>query len=430
MKPYLLFLFSTLIALSLMPLSVCGFDTNVFTWPASISNFGPYTLISPIQNSVVMTPNSNAPAELEPLSHRYHHHVVLARAGWMTFLASTSAGQHEDQDGVQCHVFVSTNNGITWGAPVVAVPSQTTWSTNIYSTWRRIPYPRNATFYNGTNYLTFAVDQFTDAGIVGAALLSCSLGADGNIGTLFRISTAAYDPTNGYPVPVYDSTIGPALLADSKLYGKWGGSYAPVDNSAPWGAWLQTNSNTFLEPSTVSADGSSSNFYRIWRVLGGYTGGVTITNLAVNRSSDAGATWTEPIPTTVPNEPSETAVLRLSTGQFAFIGNARKYTGCATLERDPLFLGITGPNSVAITNVWAIRQNMGCFPIWPGNSKQGGAQYPGAIQVGNYIYTGYSVHKEWLGFSRVLIPGLADNNNDGPTNPIVALSVGSLNIRQ
>ena len=126
-----------------------AFDTNAFTWPAGVSNSGPYTLVSVISNYTVITPNGSAPVENDPLTHRYHHHVVMARAGYVTFLAASSAGAQEDQDGQQCHIYVSMNNGRTWSNPIVILPSQSQWTTNIFQTGKRIPYPRNATCYGG-----------------------------------------------------------------------------------------------------------------------------------------------------------------------------------------------------------------------------------------------------------------------------------------
>jgi hypothetical protein len=169
------------------------FSTNLFTWPVGVSNAGPYPLLSVISNYVVMTPNSNSPAENEPLSHRYKHHIRVAYQSGITWIAAASAGANEAQSGQQCHLFWSTNVGATWSAPIVAVSSQTAWKTNIEENGARWTYPRNMTTYNGTNYATFAVDTVFNGGdLQAAALLSCAINSDGTTGSLFRISTEDY----------------------------------------------------------------------------------------------------------------------------------------------------------------------------------------------------------------------------------------------
>ena len=84
-----------------------------------------------------------------------------------------------------------------------------------------------------------------------------------------------------------------------------------------------------------------------------------------------------------------------------------------------------------ITNVTSIRQGLTGTPTYSGTGKGGGAQYPDAVQVGNYLYVSYSMQKESIGFSRVLIPGLADDNSDAwPSNyqAAVTINVGKLNV--
>jgi hypothetical protein len=223
---------------------------------------------------------------------------------------------------------------------------------------------------------------------------------------------------NGKAPVDYDSTLGPPLMTISKLYGCWGGT-APgggVDRS--WIGWRWDGTGTTVEPNVFSSDGSSTNFYRIWRVVNGYNN-----NLVVQQySTNAGADWSTNMESEIPNSPSETVGRRLADERTVFVGNPKYYSGSG---RDPLFLAITDANSTSITNVWAIRQGISQTPTYRGWGKGGGSSYPDCVQVGNYLYVSYSMQKESIGFSRVLIPGLEDNNNDY-YSAISALNIGTL----
>jgi hypothetical protein len=349
-------------------------------------------------------------------THQFHHHTRISWFHGMTFLAFSSSGTNEDQGGQQCAISFSSNRGLTWSTPPTQViPSQSEWTDIHTDDGQRITYPRNFTLYNGTNYLTCAVDFRTNGGYRhGAALISCPVFTDGTIGSIFRISTNSYPSTDGKAVPSYDSVLGPPLLLDSaELFGCWGGTAPGGGSSSDWVGWKFDGVSTWVEPNVFPLDILGQNFIKLWRETGIAFGK---TNVGLSWSTNRGVTWTNPIDISqIPNAPSETAGLMLIDGRYAIIGNAVNHF---PVIRDPLFLAITAMGGTAITNVSAIRQGVGATPVYPGFAKEGGAQYPGACQVGNYLYVSYSLQKENVGFSRVLIPGLADNNNDIYVNTI------------
>jgi hypothetical protein len=395
----------------------------LFTWPdITGSNTGPYTVVSGITNINVLTPNGEEPLENDLFTHRYHHHTRISYHNNVTYLAFTSCGLNEGDDGMQTALCVSTNDGITWSSPIQVVPSQSTWSTNYGTPGARIAYVRNFTTYQGTNYLISAVDYYTDgsAHYAPLALIACAVNPDATIGPLFLISTNTYTATNGAATIDYDATLGPPLLADSIIYGMWGGG----NDGTPM-AWkgflLGTNdggSVLFTEPSTFSADGGTDNLYRLWRVFGGSsTSPASLYLVNQNYSTDGGATWNNPVPTEIPNSPSETTGLRLSDGRFAIFGNPKNLS--TPDGRDPLFVALTAPNSTEITNVWAIRQGIGTVETYPGFSKYGGASYVSAVQVGSNLFVGYSIHKESIGFSRFPIPGWVNQSTFSVTTATI-----------
>lgn len=374
---------------------------SLFSWPSATDVKGPYPLVSVSQNTTVLTPPATpAISESDLLTHQYRHHTRISAFGGLIFLAFSSAGTNEADGGMQCAMCISTNKGTNWSAPISVVPSQSQFTNLYFLAGSRISYPRDFEIYNGTNYLVCAVDDIESSGglYYGSALLAVACYTNGTIGPLLRISSATYPVVDGKSVASYDSTFGPGLMALSKVYGCWGGSSVNSAQSE-WIGWWYSGSILLDEPNTFSVDGSTTNLYRIARAS---------SSVMQSHSIDSGATWSASFGTSVPNAPSETTGLRLSTGQFVIIGNP---VSGSTL-RDPLYLAITASNSTTITNVYAIRQGLSQVPTYPGFGKQGGAAYPSVCQNGNYLYVGYSMQKESIGFSRVLIPGLPDNNND------------------
>jgi len=402
-------------------------DVAPFTWPAGVSNRGPYPEISST-NIVVMSPSGSSPTENDLESYRYHH---VAKVSWQsntTWIVMNAHGTHEQGDGTQVHGWYSTNRGATWSATIQIYPSFDPMVNTISTTGTVWAIPNTFAVVGGTNYLIADVTQETvDSEWQSRLLLACAMFPNGTVGARFRISPNSW--SNNYPVIsnlTYDATLGNLLLTQSQIYGTYGGSYGNSTTNMQWSSFFKTNSNTLIEPNTVSADGGATNFYRLCRVLGGYTGGFTNdqflgqywttngvywnANSAINAGLDG--LWSAPYITSIPNPSSETALLRLTDGRFVILGNPHNWPGDTTVRRDPLFLGITAPSSHALTNVWAVRQYLTNMPTYDGNSKRGGAQYPAMVQVGNYLYTTYSITKEKVGFSRILIPDLTDNNND------------------
>lgn len=384
---------------------------NLFTWPAGIQLTGPYASISVNYSNLVIAPNGSTPAEGDLLTHQYHHHTRIFWTAGVTFLAFASANTNEGDGGTQTAICISTNRGTNWTAPILIVPSQSKWDNAAIVDGERITYPRDWETLNGTNYLIVASDRWTNGGRThGDALMACPVFTNGTVGMTVLIATnGVYGSIDGKAVPDYDAIIGPPLLALSKLYGCWGGSQPGGGSASSWVGWLWNPSPdvTFVEPNIFSADGSTTNFFRIWRVAGPAS---LLSNVWQQYTIDAGANWSAPVQSGIPNSPSETTGLRLTDGRFVVVGNPRYMD--ANFARDPLFLAVTDVRSLTFTNVYDIVQGIGATPVYPGWAKGGGASYCHAVQVGNYLYVSYSCQKERICFSRVLIPGLADNNND------------------
>jgi hypothetical protein len=388
-----------------------------FTWSEAVSNRGPYTLAAMVSNTVVAVPTGETPIESDVATHRYRHHTRIYNFSGVTALAWSSAYQNEEDSGMQTALAFSSDRGFTWSAPLQALASQATF-TNIYTNIGvRISYPRDFQFFNNTNYLVCAVDLIhTNGARIGAALVAVPIFTNQTIGAGILISTNAYEKINGKPdvLPEFSQTLHDSLMPRTKVFGRFGGNnpYDPVDTE--WTDWYINGSGIFCHPSTFAADNTGTNFYRFWRVNGDYNIGeeIDVQLVAQQYSTNSGLTWNQLTSTTIPSDPAVTVGVRLTDGRFAVIGNPAPYS---YNFRDPLYLAITAPNSTAITNVWAIRQGLNnSDKIYSGYGKTGAASYVDAVQLGNYIYVSYSIYKENIGFSRVLIPELEDNNNDLP----------------
>ncbi len=363
-------------------------------------NTGTYTLAS-VQNRTVLTPNGSTVVEGDPLTHRYHHQSRIAHQPGVTFEAFSSGPVNEDAGGQQSVFCLSTNKGTNWTNPVVIVPSQSSFAaTNgSYANGTRFSAPL-AFYTTGTNVFSISVigESTGDGNPVNyVALVARQLFNDGSMGTLFRITPETYTPIAPAAAINYDAVNGPPMLAWLQVYGSSG------TGATSWYLSATNGSDTFGEASTLSWDGGTNNLLRFYRKL---TSPTTFTWLSTSKT--AGNTFNAPVATHIPNSPSYTMALRLDNGKIAVVGNPQD----AGTVRDPLFLAIVNPVTFTTESVNAIRQGLSDSPTYAGTYKGGAAAYPDLVQVGNYLYVSYSIVKETMGFSRVLIPGLADNNND------------------
>ncbi len=380
-----------------------AFNNNVLDWGGS-GLTGTYPLIGVTSNYTVISPDGNTPVEGSLVTHRYRHHTrILNNGSGKTYVAFSSGGSNEDASGQQVAMCVSADKGLTWSAPILVVPSQSTFSGTgaTYETGKRIAYPRNFQTVTGTNYIICAVEETqTNTTLIGLALLARAINADNTLGTLYRISNASYAAIDGAATVTYDSGFAGALYDYSKLYGKWGGS-SPTQPPSDWIGWVTENALDFTEPSTTVIN--PFVMLRVWR-----QNTTAVQRLYQALSYNGGATFGPITITPIPDCPTSTTVGTLTNGDIFLVGNP---VSIVNALRDPLYLAIYNP-SMLLKSLNAIRQGLSETPVYAGTSKIGGASYADAVQVGNYLYVSYSVHKEDIGFSRVLIPGLADNNND------------------
>jgi hypothetical protein len=358
-------------------------------------------------HAAVAVPDGTSPSQGSPLSHRYRHHVAIGRRSSTNqlWIGHSSGADGEDQPGQQLHVEYSNDDGATWSAPIVAVGSLPGGAAAFGGAQGEfgavINYARCFVEYNDTLYVVGACEANTSSGLNGIALLARACNSNGSLGPLFRIDTSGPGFSGA---PAYDSALGPPLFALANVFGVFGGS-APstVGSTATWSSWQAISgdsANTWLvSQSTASVDGSPSNLVRLHRCnRTSYSPELTV--FWSSRSYDGGVTWTHPTPTDVPNQPSTPCVLRLTDGRFAVLGNAQDYATGIRRRLSMMLFDADGVGRAAYT----VRSGVGSVPKYAGTAKNGGPSYHGAVQSGDYVHAAYSVWKEWIGHTSVLIP--------------------------
>jgi hypothetical protein len=232
-------------------------------------------------------------------------------------------------------------------------------------------------------------------------MVATLVNADGTMGATVRISPSSYSQVDSKPLIDYDAFLSSRLFAYADVFGMHGGS-APDEVQSDWHGWDDDGITTTIEISTAQVGDDPERLVRLMRSfpIDAYNA------VCMNRSEDAGATRDFIRRTNVPNAPSVTRILRLTDGRYAICGNHGS-------TRQEIYLALTGVDSLKVASVHSIISGVSDTPVYAGTGKNGGAAYMDLVQRGNYLYVSYSIRKESIGFSRVLIPGLSDNNNDG-----------------
>jgi hypothetical protein len=362
---------------------------------------GPYELAPGLINTEVDAPDGRPPSYGDLESLQYHNHTrVAVDAGGRVWVAYSGALRNEGESGMITEIKSSVDRS-RWTAPQVVIAPASAFDGSLKA-GRRISYPRAFVSYRGQLYLVSAIDQVNGYSFCtneqGEALIAVALYRDGSVGRAFRISKDAYHGLRGYPQYGYNSRIGPSLYALANTFGTWGGS-APKQPSSAWtGYGVGADGTTLVEPNTIHACDDPAVLFRLWRD----EGKVGQFSLYQSTSTDSGHTWSAPTSTDLPNSPSETALVRVESGEIALVGNAHDQRA-AEDARDPLFLAIFEDRSGTLRKVYAIRQGLThpqfndgvtCGP----QSKPCGAGYPGIVASKGSLFVSYSLYKQqiWL----------------------------------
>jgi len=104
-------------------------------------------------------------------------------------------------------------------------------------------------------------------------------------------------------------------------------------------------------------------------------------------SHDDGSTWSEPMPTDIPDATSKCHAGRLSTGMFYLIHNPN-----TNGLRIPLVISLS-EDGQTFRQTYILRDEA-TAPRLPGRFKGSGYQYPNSLEYQGKLYIIYSVNKE------------------------------------
>jgi hypothetical protein len=351
---------------------------------------GPYPPAPGVTHWIIDTPNGKTPSLTDLTSLRYHHHMRTAVDShgrvWVAYSGNLT---NEDQSGEITEIISSNDRWATHTGPIIAIHPPSAFSTAIYA-GMRISYPRAFVTSGGKLYLVAAIDQKTDGGDsqTGLALIGIECNPNGTLGTPFLISPASgYTPLPFTPAYAYNPLLSPALFPAANIFGTWGGSQIGFPRSTWTGFATDDHHDIFVEPSTAALSADQKTLLRLWR----QTKGAAPTMMFSAVSHNGGASWSPITETTLPNQPSETTIIKLANSHIAVIGNPHGQ------NRDPLYVATFNRKTGALIHIYSIISGASA-PAYP-NGQTMGFSYPGAYEAHGTLWISYSINKQQVGLS-------------------------------
>jgi len=351
---------------------------------------GPYKPAPGVTHWIIDTPNGKTPALSDLTSLRYHHHMRTAVDShgrvWVAYSGNLT---NEDQSGEITEIISSNDHWATRTGPMIAIPPPSAFSTAIFP-GMRISYPRAFVTHGRKLYLVAAIDQKADGGDsqTGLALIGIACNPNGTLGPPFLISAAtATTPLPFTPAYAYNRLLSRALFHDANIFGTWGGSQIGFPPT-PWtGFATDANHDIFVEPSTAALSADQKTLLRLWRQTKGAAPNMMFSSISHN----GGTSWSPITETTLPNQPSETTIVKLANGHIAIIGNPHGK------NRYPLYLATFDSNTGTLIHIYSIIS--GATPPTYPNGQTLGFSYPGAYEAGGTLWISYSINKQQVGIS-------------------------------
>ena len=222
----------------------------------------------------------------------------------------------------------------------------------------------------------------------GVGVLARKINENGTFGAVEWIENidatlTAPTPISGYPSYSFNSS----LRTEIKNYYK-----NNVESRPDWYYSVPSTDSIFsrvdpfedgrlVEPRVTQI--KSGQYLKLWRFGQGAT-----TKYKVAQSSSNGFEWSAPYETQIPDSPSRTSVNRLNDGSTCVVGNNKS-------GRVGLFIALSDDGlTYSSDNVYNVDYS-NTAPVYAGENKAAGAQYPYAIHLkNNRILVAYSISKE------------------------------------
>jgi len=118
--------------------------------------------------------------------------------------------------------------------------------------------------------------------------------------------------------------------------------------------------------------------------------------------------WAPPYPTDIPDAPSRAQAIRLPDGRVLLIGNQNvtHFDTALYLDRDPITISVS-KDGYEFNKIYALRTaSPSTYRISGVGGRNPGYAYSSSIVHDGYLYTLYSIGKEEIGISRVVLTAL------------------------
>ncbi len=142
------------------------------------------------------------------------------------------------------------------------------------------------------------------------------------------------------------------------------------------------------------------NYFAGWMRVGrGYNPatGASLGSFIFAQWSSNGVVWSDVQASTIPNAPALIGVCKMANAKFCLAWNP-------DADRNKLVLAV-GNNGLTFFNSYTVRSGLGTTPVFAGDYKGGGPQYPSIIERSDgKLLIAYSVFKENMAVSVVTVP--------------------------
>ena len=366
-------------------------DNPPLTWGASTT--GDYPLLTSFNQTKV---TASSPTTVGVDCYNHHPHIIEFNNAIHIFYST--ANRDEEEPGQYSRYQKSTDGGVTWSSPITLLESQDDITLG-WTSFGRVQIPAAFAVADGKLYGVVDVNDKggSNTSRIGVGVVAVEILANGSMGTINWIenvdgSLTAPSPIATYPSYTFDSTLRDLIriyfLSNPENRPTW---YFSVPTSDLLYTRTSTTGGVVVEPSITTL--LTGQYLRIWRLLVGGS-----SSKWAQTSNNSGLTWNTPYDTPIPDYPSVTKILRL-TSDFALIGNND------STVRSPLFISISS-DGLNYTNekTYSIDTETNP-PVFYGIYKDIGCQYPDSILLSNgKMMCVYSVNKEDMRVSLFDIP--------------------------
>lgn len=348
-------------------------EQSEFFWTAALT--GNYTTVPTRNKATIFVPTISG-------TDTYNHHIQAKQYyGDDIHCIFSTHEQDEKGAGSRIRYSKSTDNGLTWSAPIVLLEAQDDSTKDFEVMGGRQSVACGLTEYNNELYAIISVDYLSATGGItnvvrtGIGILAVKINSNSTFGTPVWIDTPKSDfvaPASAgvsYPTYSFDASLRENLKGNMLKNQEFDDmiSYYATSEYDPLYVRTEFNGNTLAEPTVGRLP--NGQLVKMWKGDDGVSGG----GYKIAQTSLNGVTWGSLYITNIPDTNTRTRLLKLRDNTFCIVGCNQGAL------RDPLYFGIstTGLNFTS-DNVYNIDVTT-YGAQFTGEGKGRGAQHPSQI---------------------------------------------------